>query len=183
MYAKLDGDGQIRWLDGAATAKKELEEDYTDGDFIGKNVRRLDAPGEVDEELDERRLRLRMRAPQEIDARRSGRRHAFHQRVLGPHEGDRIQRHFGQQVLVLVPHRRDVALPRPLREPLYYDETRFASYLEQLGRLPAYSSFGAYTTEPTIRLAERLAALSRQVRAEGGAGSAADRVEAIARAG
>ena len=31
---------------------------------------------------------------------------------------------------------------------------------EQLKRLPAYSSFGAYTTEPTIALAERLAALA-----------------------
>lgn len=31
---------------------------------------------------------------------------------------------------------------------------------EQLGRLPAYSSFGAYTSEPTIELADRLAALS-----------------------
>lgn len=31
---------------------------------------------------------------------------------------------------------------------------------EQLLRLPAYSSFGAYTTEPTVQLAERLAALS-----------------------
>ncbi|HUQ77416.1 MAG TPA: aminotransferase class III-fold pyridoxal phosphate-dependent enzyme [Patescibacteria group bacterium] len=31
---------------------------------------------------------------------------------------------------------------------------------EQLVRLPAYSSFGAYTSEPTVALAERLAALS-----------------------
>jgi adenosylmethionine-8-amino-7-oxononanoate aminotransferase len=31
---------------------------------------------------------------------------------------------------------------------------------EQLVRLPAYSSFGAYTSEPTIALAERLAALA-----------------------
>ena len=31
---------------------------------------------------------------------------------------------------------------------------------EQLARLPAYSSFGAYTSEPTIALAERLAALA-----------------------
>jgi len=31
---------------------------------------------------------------------------------------------------------------------------------EQLTRLPAYSSFGAYTSEPTIALAERLAALA-----------------------
>ncbi|HYH91511.1 MAG TPA: aminotransferase class III-fold pyridoxal phosphate-dependent enzyme, partial [Candidatus Saccharimonadales bacterium] len=31
---------------------------------------------------------------------------------------------------------------------------------DQLTRLPAYSSFGAYTTEPTVLLAERLAALS-----------------------
>jgi adenosylmethionine-8-amino-7-oxononanoate aminotransferase len=31
---------------------------------------------------------------------------------------------------------------------------------DQIARLPAYSSFGAYTTEPTIRLAERLAALA-----------------------
>ena len=31
---------------------------------------------------------------------------------------------------------------------------------EQLRRLPAYSSFGAYTTEPTLALAERLAALA-----------------------
>ncbi len=31
---------------------------------------------------------------------------------------------------------------------------------EQLTRLPAYSSFGAYTTEPTLQLAKRLAALS-----------------------
>jgi putrescine aminotransferase len=31
---------------------------------------------------------------------------------------------------------------------------------EQLMRLPAYSSFGAYTTEPTVQLADRLAALS-----------------------
>ena len=31
---------------------------------------------------------------------------------------------------------------------------------EQLTRLAAYSSFGAYTTEPSVRLAERLAALS-----------------------
>jgi putrescine---pyruvate transaminase len=31
---------------------------------------------------------------------------------------------------------------------------------EQLARLPAYSSFGAYTTEPTLTLADRLAALA-----------------------
>jgi len=31
---------------------------------------------------------------------------------------------------------------------------------EQLARLPAYSSFGAYTTEPTLVLADRLAALA-----------------------
>ena len=31
---------------------------------------------------------------------------------------------------------------------------------EQLVRLPAYSSFGAYTSEPTVALAERLAALA-----------------------
>jgi len=31
---------------------------------------------------------------------------------------------------------------------------------EQLARLPAYSSFGAYTTEPTLALADRLAALA-----------------------
>jgi adenosylmethionine-8-amino-7-oxononanoate aminotransferase len=31
---------------------------------------------------------------------------------------------------------------------------------EQLARLPAYSSFGAYTSEPTVALAERLAALA-----------------------
>jgi len=31
---------------------------------------------------------------------------------------------------------------------------------EQLTRLPAYSSFGAYTTEPTVLLADRLAALA-----------------------
>ena len=31
---------------------------------------------------------------------------------------------------------------------------------DQLARLPAYSSFGAYTSEPTITLAERLAALA-----------------------
>lgn len=31
---------------------------------------------------------------------------------------------------------------------------------DQLRRLPAYSSFGSYTTEPTVRLAERLAALA-----------------------
>ncbi len=31
---------------------------------------------------------------------------------------------------------------------------------EQLSRLPAYSSFGAYTTEPTLALADRLAALA-----------------------
>ena len=31
---------------------------------------------------------------------------------------------------------------------------------EQLVRLPAYSSFGAYTTEPTLALADRLAALA-----------------------
>jgi putrescine aminotransferase len=31
---------------------------------------------------------------------------------------------------------------------------------EQLARLPAYSSFGAYTSEPTVTLAERLAALA-----------------------
>lgn len=31
---------------------------------------------------------------------------------------------------------------------------------EQLVRLPAYSSFGAYTTEPTVQLAARLAALA-----------------------
>ena len=31
---------------------------------------------------------------------------------------------------------------------------------EQLGRLPAYSSFGAYTSEPTLALADRLAALA-----------------------
>ena len=31
---------------------------------------------------------------------------------------------------------------------------------EQLVRLPAYSSFGAYTTEPTIRLAERLSEMA-----------------------
>ena len=31
---------------------------------------------------------------------------------------------------------------------------------EQLARLPAYSSFGAYTSEPTVELADRLAALA-----------------------
>ena len=31
---------------------------------------------------------------------------------------------------------------------------------EQLARLPAYSSFGAYTSEPTVALAERLASLA-----------------------
>jgi len=31
---------------------------------------------------------------------------------------------------------------------------------EQLVRLPAYSSFGAYTSEPSVALAERLAALA-----------------------
>lgn len=31
---------------------------------------------------------------------------------------------------------------------------------DQLVRLPAYSSFGAYTTEPTIRIAERLASMA-----------------------
>ena len=31
---------------------------------------------------------------------------------------------------------------------------------EQLARLPAYQSFGAYTSEPTIQLAERLSALA-----------------------
>jgi putrescine---pyruvate transaminase len=31
---------------------------------------------------------------------------------------------------------------------------------EQLRRLPAYSSFGAYTTEPTLQLAERLSAMA-----------------------
>jgi putrescine aminotransferase len=31
---------------------------------------------------------------------------------------------------------------------------------DQLARLPAYSSFGPYTTEPTVRLAERLAAMA-----------------------
>ncbi|MFP5342309.1 MAG: aspartate aminotransferase family protein [Candidatus Limnocylindria bacterium] len=42
-----------------------------------------------------------------------------------------------------------------------YGRTAIADAVaEQLGRLPAYSSFGAYTTEPTIQLAERLAALS-----------------------
>lgn len=42
-----------------------------------------------------------------------------------------------------------------------YGRTAIAEAVaEQLVRLPAYSSFGAYTTEPTIQLAERLAALS-----------------------
>jgi adenosylmethionine-8-amino-7-oxononanoate aminotransferase len=31
---------------------------------------------------------------------------------------------------------------------------------DQLVRLAAYSSFGAYTTEPTIRIAERLASMA-----------------------
>src|SRR6188472_4686016 len=31
---------------------------------------------------------------------------------------------------------------------------------EQLARLPAYSSFGAYTSEPTVEIAERLAELA-----------------------
>ena len=35
-----------------------------------------------------------------------------------------------------------------------------AAVADQLERLASYSSFGAYTTEPTVRLAERLAALA-----------------------
>src|SRR6185295_972529 len=35
-----------------------------------------------------------------------------------------------------------------------------AAVAEQLVKLPAYSSFGAYTSEPTIQLAERLTAMA-----------------------
>jgi putrescine---pyruvate transaminase len=42
----------------------------------------------------------------------------------------------------------------------YGRETIAQAVAEQLTRLAAYSSFGAYTTEPTVRLAERLAAMA-----------------------